>query len=41
MATHHLDDTQPHACWDNTLPILTSAGGQSSAKSPRKGLPTR
>src|SRR6266496_405010 len=20
MATHHLDDTQPHAFWDNTLP---------------------
>lgn len=20
MATHHLDDTQPHAYWDNTLP---------------------
>ena len=20
MATHHLDDTQPHACWDNSLP---------------------
>ncbi len=19
MATHHLDDTQPHAFWDNTL----------------------
>ena len=20
MATHHLDDTQPHAFWDNSLP---------------------
>jgi len=20
MATHHLDDTQPHACWDNSYP---------------------
>ena len=20
MATHHLDDTQPHAFWDNTYP---------------------